>query len=303
MLGFSSLASSLSLAQSNLLGQPSTETTEAGLLDPPSSTDDDDEEASYSESIYHDVCTESTADIMEQDDAVSCSGTILASLSSKEVSQNLAAGLRPAGAPLAVADLPSIPGMHPLSRRRNLLSEVATISSDVLSFTPTMAEMVLSRRETKPPDENSNRVPSEHYHQDTCTGDDRTTVSAFGIQTVQPERVACPFCYREKDLQWQLTREREQSIELKVAEHQSRIILVATVLSFLVAIGAFFLGKMISDREGEKAMAQYKAQCSDMIAQKEGDELYWKLVNAAFSAMVNAVAGPLANFVLGTGKN
>ena len=233
---------------------------------------------------------------MESKGQESFGGTIVASLSSKETKR--------AVAPVEAAENRCSEDVHPLHRTRIFLSEVGTVSSDLLSFTPTMAEVALSRHEARSPIlEKDVSVASEDFRQDADSGDDNTTESLLGIRTVQPERVACPFCFTEKQLQWELAREKERSNELKVAERKTRIILFVSVLLLLVASVSFSLGKMISDMKAEKAMAQYMAQCSDMIEQKESDELYWKLVHAAFSSIFYAMAGRLANFVVGTEKS
>ncbi|CAB9518978.1 expressed unknown protein [Seminavis robusta] len=275
-----------------------------------SSYSDDDSASTSTTSIYHDTFME---DLTEEDDAQSCGGTILDSLSSKVVRQNVSASARLAAVLCRQQEQTNNSGrgrpqLHVLSGAKIPLSELATVPSDALSFTPTMAEVAMSGlKETKRTHSTRKEKQSSHYHPDENTVSESGT--AFGIQNVQPERVACPFCYRERDLEWKLSKEKKQSQDFVASANQTRVILVATVVCFAMAFGAFFLGKAVSDRQAEKAMAQYVTQCETMVAvlsqkaQKEEDELYWRLVSAAFTAMVNAAAGPVANFVIGGGNN
>jgi hypothetical protein len=120
-------------------------------------------------------------------------------------------------------------------------------------------------------------------------------MSTFGITDIQPERVACPFCDHEKDLQWRLSKERGELKDLRLSEYKVKALLFALVLSVI----SFFIGKAVSDIQSEKIMSQYMQQCNELMHQKDDEDLYWKLVTAAFSAMIHGIAGPLANFVLG----
>ena len=227
----------------------------------------------------------------EDGDGESCGGTIIVSLSSKEVAQNLidTVDRNASSIPTGTETKP-----HPSTPTQKMLSEVETGQSEALSFTPTMVEHALSqqfheitqRRRQSPA--SSSSVTSEEE-----------AVPTIGITNLQPERVCCPFCEHEKQLQWRLSKEKEESQGLKISEYKTRFILWATVITFILCTISFFVGKEVSDRNSKMLMAQYKNQCSDLLQQREDDEIYWKLVSAAFSATIHGIAGPLANYVIG----
>lgn len=253
-------------------------------------------------SVYHDVLSDCSEDHTSDEDRESVGGTIIASLSSKEVLRNIEFSrfdARPLAGPSSAWKT------HPVEVSEAPLEEVATIKSDTLSFTPTMAELALSAQ--IPAQQHTPRnsaVPattkaSSHHHP---TPSEAFAVSTLGISDVQPDRVACPFCDREKDLQWRLTREEQKSQDLTLSGYRARFVFIATIVTVLVAIFSFILGKLVSDFQSEKVIKQYMAQCNAMRTQNQEEEMYWRLVTAAFSAMINALAGPAANFVLNGGK-
>jgi hypothetical protein len=229
--------------------------------------------------------------VLFDEDGQSCGGTIIASLSSKEVTQNLIdtmsrnAGSIPSGTET---------GPHPSTPTKKMLSEVETVQSEALSFTPTMVEHSLSQQ--------FHEITQQRQQSPACTSNvlsEEKVVPTIGITNLQPERVCCPFCDHEKQLQWQLTKEKEKSQGLKISENKTRFILWATVIIFILCTISFFIGKEISDRNSKMLMTQYKNQCRDLLQQREDEEIYWKLVSAAFSATIHGIAGPLANYVLG----
>jgi len=242
--------------------------------------------------------------VSDSGESMSCGGTIIASLSSREVARNHLASqvASRAFAPQRATEDTN----HPCLDRRIRLSDVATISSrDALSFTPTMAEKDFSLPETPKQASLASNAPRQQSLNPRHPGEPFTPsedMSTFDITHLHPDLITCPFCDREKDLRWQLTREQEHSHDFKVAESKTRFLLVAALLMFLVSFISFFIGKTVSDLQSQEVISQYMAQCSEMVSQKDDDELYWKLVNAAFSAMVNAMEGPLANVVLGIGS-
>jgi hypothetical protein len=252
-------------------------------------------------SVYHDVSSDYDDDSLMGDDRESCGGTVLASLSSKDVRRNIEATLadsRPLEQP------PRQGKRHPTELNKTSLHEIATIQSDVLSFTPTMAELALSSKYSQQQQQQQQEEDqsTDSSSQRCSTSHEFIPIPTFGIREVQPDRVACPFCDREKDLEWRLNKEREQSRELQLSGYRTQFVLVATIVTFVVAIFSFFLGKLVSDFQHEKAMNQVMAQCNAIMSQNQEEEMYWKLVTAAFSAIINAAAGPAANFIFGDFK-
>ena len=267
----------------------------ASISDAPSTTDD----ASRTLSAYHaNAIANDGHSINSEDnsDTISYGGTIIASLSSRDVARNLTAS-RTA---ISQQQPPRMEGTtpHPLTETTHRLSEVETVRSDALSFTPTMAEQAGSLLQHDTTQHTSNQSLASEQSSSRRS----TTESQVPTIGIQPEFcIACPFCDREKDLQWRLTQEREQSHDLKVSEHRTRFLLGATIVMGVVAVISFFVGKAVSDMQSQEVISHYMAQCNDMISQKDEEELYWKIVTAAFTAMVNAMAGPLANIMLGAG--
>ena len=295
----------------------------------PSSSSDD--ASSTDLSAYQNVHSESnyhhSSRMLEDDDysdALSYGGTIIASLSSREVAHNLRASSAAAAA--ATEERPRRKGVttHHLSATEThnrtqdgLLPDMATVRSDALSFTPTMAEHALSlqldtvaQRTTTSvlpsEDQRPNSTTESSYRQLSITESPPPTIGGgeggggSNNSQVQPAFcIACPFCDREKDLQWRLTQEQEQTKDLKLSEHRTRFLLGAIIAMVVVAVVSFFIGKAVSDMQSQEVLSQYMTQCNDMVSHRDEEELYWKLVTAAFSAVVHAMAGPLANVVLG----
>lgn len=272
------------------------------------------ETESASASPYHDAfetLSDEDADginhnyFRNDDDVASYGGTIIASLSSREVARNLTASMAFAqdGQPLSPTT-----GTRVVEKKANEVTDMETIQSDMLSFTPTMAELELSRHLFEANGDsltcNDNDELQQHHHRAPPSTRRSFPMSSscgsiMGITDLQPERITCPFCDREKDLQWRLSRERKQSQNYKRSENRAWFVLLATVMAFLVGFVSFLAGKAASDIQSERILLEYKNHCNEMVAQKEEDELYWKLVTAAFSAMINAMAGPMSNFVFG----
>lgn len=299
--------------------------TSAFLDAVPSSSSDD--ASSTDLSAYHKASNRHQSSQMLEDDdfsdALSYGGTIIASLSSREVAQNLRASRaatteeRPRMTDDTTHHLPAI-DTHDRTQDR-LLPDMATVRSDALSFTPTMAEHALSlqldtvaQRTTTSvvlsKGDGPNSTTESSYRPLSTTESPSPTIGggecgdAGNNSQMQPAFcIACPFCDREKDLQWRLTQEQVQIKDLRLSEHRTRFLLGAIIAMSVVAVVSFFIGKTVSDMQSQEVLSQYMTQCNDMVSHRDEEELYWKLVTAAFSAMVHAVAGPLATVVLGGG--